>query len=285
MRFVDGLMRHLTQWKGWYAILAAVSVVLGSVVGMLPTLLAPSGEDGTTPGFIGFLATSVPMVALAALALIFVRIASGRWPTVEDLGLRPGLSGRHLLVITATFIVTHLVFWLLGRGGPSTEAQAVSMFNEMGLGKPGSAALGAVISVAVLAPVCEELLYRGVMLRSLHDAIARRGRMVWAVLVSVAVSAVMFAMPRIGDATSVQVSAAFLLTGIAFSLVYVVTGSLTAAMVSHALQSCFAWGQVLLLGHGDADVPLLYYVIVFGCPVWTWLCAVALWQLLPKSTG
>ncbi len=65
----------------------------------------------------------------------------------------------------------------------------------------------------VLAGVCEEILYRGAMLRPIHDHVARRGTARLGALVSIAVTTIVFAMPHLGDAASGQVLFAYLLTG------------------------------------------------------------------------
>lgn len=75
----------------------------------------------------------------------------------------------------------------------------------------------------------------------------------------------------------------YLVTGVAFGLVYVLTGSLTAAMVSHSLQSCFAFSQILINGHGNHEVSPILYVIALGCPLWTYLCARGLRAVPPTG--
>ncbi|MDO5653333.1 MAG: CPBP family glutamic-type intramembrane protease, partial [Brachymonas sp.] len=99
------------------------------------------------------------------------------------------------------------------------------------------------------------------------------------------VSAIMFAMPHLGDALIGRIPLAYLVTGLAFGLVYVWTGSLTAAMVSHSLQSCYAFASVLLQGRGHVEVSWLAYALVFGCPLWVFLCARGLWAIFPKPTA
>ena len=40
-------------------------------------------------------------------------------------------------------------------------------------------AVAVVVASVILGPVCEELLYRGVVVRPVHDALARRGAGPW----------------------------------------------------------------------------------------------------------
>lgn len=92
-----------------------------------------------------------------------------------------------------------------------------------------------------------------------------------------------FALPHVEDIFS-PVAASYLITGAAFGIVYVLTGSLTAAMVSHALQSCFSMAQVLLFGSAGASAPIIHYILVFGCPVFVFFIARLLAQVLPQSS-
>ncbi|GAB1408228.1 hypothetical protein MASR1M8_21470 [Thermomonas brevis] len=276
MRRHDALLPHLTAWKWWYAGLAVLALVVGSNASLL---LQFAGEDA-----VRLLAAPAAFVGFAALALLLVRLASRRWPMAADLGLSPWLGGRDAAVIAVVFVASHALFWLLGKADPSMQGNdAATLFREYGLDRGGIAAVAAIVSAAVLAPVCEELLYRGIILRSLHDDLARRGRIALAACVVVSASAFLFALPHLGDSLLDAKALAYLASGLAFSLVYLLTGSLTAAMVSHSLQSCWAFAQILLFGSGDVEVPPLVYVVVFGCPLWTWLCAVALYRLLRKG--
>lgn len=100
-------------------------------------------------------------------------------------------------------------------------------------------------------------------------------------IIGIAVSSFAFALPHVEDIFS-PVAASYLITGAAFGIVYVLTGSLTAAMVSHALQSCFSMAQVLLFGSAGASAS--NYILVFGCPIFVFFIARLLAQVLPQSS-
>ena len=54
-----------------------------------------------------------------------------------------------------------------------------------------------------------------------------------------------------------------MITGSVVGVVYVLTGSITAAMVSHALQSWVTYAPILYFGHGDSTVhPLLWLSLI-----------------------
>ncbi|MDO5670953.1 MAG: CPBP family intramembrane metalloprotease [Corynebacterium sp.] len=261
---MNRLARNLTTWKAWYALLALLAFIIGSQA----VLISPP----------------LSFIAFAFLALLFLALASRRWPTRHDLGMTRGLSGRDIAVVLAVFAVTHAAFWLLGRiDGGSQGEQAVKVFTDLQLGGPLLPAVAVVVASVILAPICEEILYRGAILRPIHDAIARRGRVWLGAVVGIGVSAVLFVMPHLADASLNVMTIGYLLTGIGFGLVYVLTGSLTAAMVAHSLQSMVAFGQVLVFGRGDADVHPLLWVLVFGCPLWVWLGSQLVRVLLPRG--
>ena len=272
------LAEHLTMWKAWYAIPAFFAFLAASAI---PTVGALLGGDEDSA--VMALLVPVQFIGFAALSLGIIALFSRRWPTAADLGLKKSLTWRHIVLLIAVFAVSHLGFWLLTSGGPSDSGAAGRYFGEQNLGGPLLPAVATLFASVVLAPVCEELLYRGAILRPIHDAIARRGSTLLAAVISILVSAAAFALPHLGGSLTGRQAAAYLITGVAFGLVYVLTGSMTAAMVSHSLQSCFAFAQILILGAGDAHVSPVLYVLVFTCPVIVFLLARGLRAVFPRG--
>ena len=274
------LAHHLTSWSLWHGLLALLAILLGSQLQVIVELGA--GLPAHWQAALRMLATPLQLIGSVVLALALLAWATGQWPTARDLALRHGLGRQELLLLAAVFVVTHVLFWMLA-WGTSTEGQAAALFREMGLGQGTGQDLAILFSAVILAPVCEEILFRGIMLRAVHDHVQRRGYRHLAVVLALVVSAVAFAMPHLGDSLVGRLALAYLATGLAFGLVYLWTGSLTAAMVSHALQSCYAFGSVLLFGRGESEVSILAYVLVLGCPVWVYLCARALQRVWPAG--
>ena len=269
-----------TGWKTWYFVLALIGFFVGSQAALLLQL-----ADGLPPAAREWLTALAPLaqfIASALLALALVGLAARRWPTAPDLGLSARLSGRDIVLLLVVFVVTHGFFWLLS-WGHEDPGQAARLFADMNLGKGLLSDAGVLVSGVILAPVCEEIVYRGLILRTIHDGLARKWPPRLAAAVALWVSALAFALPHLGDELLGRLGLAYLASGLAFGLVYVWTGSLTAAMVSHSLQSCWAFGNILLLGRGDAHVSPLLYVLVFGCPLWVYLCARGLRAVLPQA--
>lgn len=272
------LADHLSPWKAWYALVALPALLIGSSV----MVLAGPDETGGGSGLKAWL-MPVQFITFAVVALGAIALLARRIPTTRDLGLTRGLSRRDLVIIAVVFVVSHALFYLFALGQKADPDQARRYFDEGGFGGPLMPAIASLVTSVILAPVCEEILYRVGVLRPIHDALARRGRTTAAPVVAILVSAVAFGLPHLGDSLVGAEAMSYLVTGVAFGLVYVLTGSLTAAMVSHSLQSCFAFSQILINGHGNHEVSPILYVIALGCPLWTYLCARGLRAVPPTG--
>ena len=55
------------------------------------------------------------------------------------------------------------------------------------------------------------------------------------------------------------------------------------AMKDGDVKGCFAFGQILVLGHGDAHVSPILYILVFGCPVIVFFVARGLRAVFPRG--
>lgn len=191
------------------------------------------------------------MILMAVFAVMFVWTLQRKKPSSSDLGLDVGLNKFSIALIVVVFIATHLIFYILGKvTGMSSDP--VALFKDFGFDKGFTIALITVVSAAILAPVCEEILYRGVMLRAFHDGLRRWFRSkakAWVpVVFSVLTVALIFTLPHVSTLQINAVMLSYLISSAGFSMVYILTGSLTAAMVSHSLQSCYAISSILIFG-------------------------------------
>lgn len=286
--FTDKLVENRTNWKAWYAILALLAVILGSQLSFITQIVDTLPLSVSVQEFFTIAVTPLQFIGFSVIALFFIRLASREWPTVEDLGLATTISLKEIGLLLVVFLVTHLFFKVLflgDAGNAGGNAQAVQLFEELGLKNGLPYAFAMVASSVLLAPVCEELLYRGLILRAIHDGLLPKLPPLAAALAALLISAALFAMPHLGDSLFNKMALAYLVTGLAFGFVYLRTGSLTAAMVSHSLQSCYAFANVLIYGKGSTAVSPLIYLLVFFCPLWTYCCARLLYALLPKRSS
>lgn len=120
-----------------------------------------------------------------------------------------------------------------------------------------------VISLAIAAPIGEELAYRGIVMRSLYDILSRKMTLMLSVIISVAISSLLFAISHGGAGQSAQI---WFLTvaGIIYASVYLKTGSLSMAMLAHSVSNTI---NVFLLINvaakaGEAVSPIVYITAV-----------------------
>jgi len=107
--------------------------------------------------------------------------------------------------------------------------------------------LSSVVIPVLVAPIVEEILCRGVVMRAVRNRMLRtkgdpapptRGRRVWAAVFSVIASTLVFALlhghQMVNPATVVTLGTTTVIAGLAHGWISTVTGRLGAAIVSHA---------------------------------------------------
>lgn len=172
----NGPAAGLTTWKAGYAIFAVPVLITGSTVAVLGEL---AGSQAAREA-LNSLLMPVQSAAIVVLVLGSIALFARKAPTVEDLGLRRGLSGRDALVVLVVFAVTYLRFRLLAFVPVQDTDTATEIFAEMKLDSPLLPATVVVVASLIGAPVCGDLLCRGAVLRPIHDHLARGGGPAWA---------------------------------------------------------------------------------------------------------
>ncbi len=165
--FQNRLIQKLTDWPGYYAIIPIVAMLLASVVFTVLSMV-------WSLELLTIVSPILMVLLLALISLGTVRLLSGKFPSSDDMGFhKEVLTRRNVIIILAVFLLTHAFFYLAGKvGGVHTDAQ--QMFRESGFGMSFWYDLMTIIGVTLMAPVVEELVYRGIMLRALHDSLQRR---------------------------------------------------------------------------------------------------------------
>ena len=213
---------------------------------MDPSALDPSMLD-TESGGSGLLAIVVAsQLAGLGVVLLFLRVRGiPLRPLVRvarPLGrdLRIGL-GLGLLAIVASTLIVSLLVTLSG-----SEASPEQVLTGGLLETPLQLTL-AVIAAVVLAPVAEELLFRGL----LHRGLRRRLRVVPAT----ALSSVLFAVVHVDVALSQPLALVGLtLVGVILAVAYERTGSLIVPVVIHAVHNAVTITAVVVSTRLDLDL-------------------------------
>jgi membrane protease YdiL (CAAX protease family) len=201
----------------WFAGLVAATAAAAIATGVRGR--AGAGDIDGIDLVVGLLAQNVAIL----VGLVVVSRLKGRGTLRDDFGLVvrardwPWLAVGVLLQV-ASFGMLAL---LDAVGGELDQQQAVETLERSG----GPEVVVLVLVVALLAPVVEELLFRGLLLRSL----ARRTTAVAAV----AISAAVFALVHLLDPSTLPVMAPLLLVGVVAGFRSVRTGDLSQAILIH----------------------------------------------------
>lgn len=232
------------SWPWW----AVFPIALGAVVasGIVYAIVAALRHGGAivhqagsvgvalhgTPPVLVFAGT-VAQDAFAAGAAIYLAVAALRSAPagLSALGFRPPARWFSSLAFVLTgYVVFILVsaLWTSGLGLKDHESIPI----ELGSRDSGLAAAGALLLTCVVAPLCEETLFRGY----LYGALRRHG-----VVVAALVTGVLF-----GGVHVVSAPVGFLVPlgvlGVILCLLYERTGSLYPSIALHALNNSVAFG-------------------------------------------
>jgi uncharacterized protein len=247
-------------WTPFVALLATFVAVIfvGLVAGVFIGVGGGDIEAGETSTGLTLGLTAVQFAILVVAAWYTAGLFSRR-PVPASFGLRttpplPAL-GWTLLIYVAFWIVTAVVLLILGE---PEEQQLVQDIQD----EDSFAVLAVYAGLSCLiAPVCEELFFRGFMFRALSERI----HVVWAAIVTGGVFGLSHAAGS--PATSLLMLTFF---GIALCLLLWRTGSLLPCIMLHAFNNSVSfglakelpWWGVLLLIVGSVGMTLLVSLLV-----------------------
>jgi membrane protease YdiL (CAAX protease family) len=257
----DAITPRLAPWPAWVAP-ASVGVGIALIFVSAFVLIAIAAAARTTltdpPPGVELASGALTSLTLLASALLTARLTGHLRPWqfgLSELRVLRSLGWMTIAIAGFALLFGALVATLVLLEGSSLhdlfEGGAVGMDMD---GPPvdshsGPAlAASAVVAIAVVAPVCEEVFFRGVMFGSL-----RGWKGVW---IAAAITAVVFSAAHLEFAP--LVFADRLIAGFVWCLVYARSGRLLPGIMAHAANNAVVIG--LLLGW-DWQVPLL----VAGC--------------------
>jgi membrane protease YdiL (CAAX protease family) len=247
---------RLPPWPPWVAP-ASVGIGIGLSIGSSFAVLGAAAATDTSltnpdPAF-DLAAGAVTSLTILASALATARLTGRLRPWQFGLArLQVARSLGWMAIALAGFVLTFAAvlapFVLLGATSLD-DGDAVGYRLSSG-GLPVDDASGPVVvvfaalAIAVLAPICEEIFFRGVMFGAL-----RRWKGVW---VAAAITAIVFSAAHLEF--SPVIFADRLVAGFVWCLIYARTGRLLPGMMAHAANNAVVIG--LLLGW-DWQIPLL----------------------------
>lgn len=212
-------------WRWWYALVGAVAA-LG---GLFALVLAGWGNAwGQVAQFLMFM-----LVALAVPWVI------RRRATVDEWGWLPARPWRAAWVVGVLTVLLSLAVALIEASDPAAAQASATVLRSFGLGQDAAFDAAMVLCIVALAPLGEELLFRGLIYRSLRDGLARHLPLGLALAIGAAVSAGLFAYAHGGEGQEQQL---WQLAGVGLLMVlaYELTGSIAAPIMMHSLNNTLA---------------------------------------------
>ncbi len=231
-------------WRAVWAVpIAVVAVLAGAVtyalVDAIRSALVDAGphRDGIvgvavrgTPPVVSLTATFAQDAVLVAGSVLAAAMAAGRRLRPADLGLRPArpVSAAGLVLAGYGAFVVLAAAWTSALHITDRENVPV----QLGTRDSTAALVGAAFLVCVVAPVCEELFFRGF----LFGALRRHGLWAATLVTGLAFGAAHAASSPIGFIVPLAA------LGMILCLLYERTGSLYPCIALHALNNSIAFG-------------------------------------------
>jgi membrane protease YdiL (CAAX protease family) len=259
------------DWPAWAAPAALVAALLGATVAGaivdVPAALLGSVKLSSSklPGWLELLDTLVQDGVFVATALVFASLG-GRAVRAWQLGLRPAPLRRSAVLVVATYLATFAVtvLWAALLGVSTKE----KLLEQLGANEATTLLLLSAALTCVVAPVSEEILFRGFIFSALRKW---RGPWIAAVLDGIMFGAVHVASAPAADLVPLAV------LGFALCLLYRATGSLYPCIAMHSLNNSIAFG---VLEGWSWQIPIL---VVCSLAVLTLLALVQ--RRIDPSTG
>ena len=243
-------------WRPWHGPIALVAAVFtAGISAALAVALAEVVDadlDATSPG-LTLATTLVQDAALIGFALLFA--ATVARPTLAQFGIRPGPVGRGVLTAIGGFLlyVAFQATYISLFGAPEEQ----TTLRDLGADAGGAATIVVGVAVVGIAPVAEEVFFRGFVFGALRSR--------YAVLPAALLAGGLFGV--IHAPSGIEAVPPLIVLGIVFCLVYEVSGSLFPAIALHAFNNMLAFGSS---DAGDwgvaAAVAAVVLVLCFAVP-------------------
>jgi len=253
-------------WPAWLSIAGfaagfGATAVLGIFIIVIASAFGASAEDPPPGVVIGL--TVGQNLAFVGTAFFLAFLVGGR-PTGSDFGLIPTPWRRAARLLVAIWIAFFVLSAIWAAALSLDDRQTLP--DELGANGPLLNALAVIVLVTVIAPIGEELFFRGFFFGALRNW---RGPIVAAVL-----SGALFGLFHAGS-SPVGYLVPLAIFGFGLCMLYHLTGSLYPAIALHALNNSVALGVSLKYG---AEIVV---AMMIGSTIASLLCA----RLLARVLG
>ncbi len=219
------------QWPALFALLAFLVGMTGALVfvGVGAAIIGADG-DSDSPGFV-VLATLVQAVSLVGAAVLFASFVSK--PKPWHFGLRPTPLRVGLIWAAAGIVTFYIVAGIYSVVVPTDVEQGVT--EDLGADEGAFGLIAAGLMVMVVAPVAEEVFFRGFFYKALRSKFSM---VVAAVLDGLLFGAIHY---NFEGADTLLLLPPLALLGFVFCVVYEKTGSLFPVIGMHAFNNSVAY--------------------------------------------
>lgn len=232
-------------WTGFFVLLAAlVLAAVGGLIVDIPALvLGVKISAGHTPPGLEFADTVVQDIVFVLTAIMFARFG-GRAVSSWQFGFRP-TPVRRAVGLAALTIFAFLIFSAIWVVVLNVKEEDTKLLNALGTNETALLLAASALLTTVIAPICEETLFRGYIFGALSKW---RGWLPGAVLTGVLFGAVHLGSAPVEDLIPLGV------LGFALCFLYRRTGSIYPCIAVHSLNNSIAFGGLEKWGW---QVPLL----------------------------
>jgi membrane protease YdiL (CAAX protease family) len=224
-----------TGWPPWTAPLAliaglALALVGGLIVEVPALLLGAKITSSHTPPGVTIADTVIQDIGFVLVAIYFAHIG-GRAVRAWQFGLRrPGVGWRSAVGLILLLLVAFIVLSELWSAAAHPSEEKV--LETLGSNEGTALLIASAALTCVVAPICEEFLFRGYIFTSLRNW---RGTLPAAI-----VTGLLFGGVHFGSAPALDLVPLAAL-GFGLCVLYRYSGSLYPCMIAHSLNNCLAF--------------------------------------------
>jgi membrane protease YdiL (CAAX protease family) len=222
-------------WTGFVVLLAAlVLAAVGGLIVDIPALvLGVKISAGHTPPGLEFADTVVQDVVFVLTAIMFAQFG-GRTVRSWQFGFRPTPLRRAVGIATLTILAFFLfsAIWVVAL---NVKEEDTKLLNALGTNETALLLVASALLTTVIAPICEETLFRGYIFSALSKW---KGWLPGAVLTGILFGAVHVGSAPVEDLVPLG------MLGFALCFLYRRTGSLYPCIAVHSLNNSFAFGEL-----------------------------------------
>jgi membrane protease YdiL (CAAX protease family) len=225
----------LPAWPWWapfaaFLLTIVVAVVGATVVALVAELLGFDVDAGDPPPGVTIGGVVIQDIALIASPFVLARATAGR-PRPVQFGLRRvgvGLAVRWTLAAWFAFFLISAL-WAAALNIDEND----DLPQELGADESTLALIVVSVLVTIIAPIAEELFFRGFMFTALRRA--------WGLVPAVLATGIAFGAVHLGS-SEIEFIVPLAVFGAVLCLLYWKTGSLVPSIVLHALNNSVALG-------------------------------------------